>query len=158
MNRLIHGALLVSLMHTPMAGNVSAATPAATGMTGQTVMVTHTTTYTGGSREMPLIRDWVLARSSLPTDTLLGGSSEVRQIRIIHSFDASNDLTVFRKTDDPPLPLPAGGRPGDVIAVEAYTSAGFERWQFEWSGHARGGWINTRYTVDKSERAPTRPG
>jgi hypothetical protein len=59
--------------------------------------------------------------------------------------------------DNPPIPLPASGKPGDVISVSSQRNGGLESWTYKWRAGAKGGgsWSLIGYTFkyfDEQER------
>lgn len=50
--------------------------------------------------------------------------------------------------DSPPVPLPASGKPGEVISFSSERSGGMESWTYRWRAGANGGgsWTLIGYT------------
>jgi hypothetical protein len=59
--------------------------------------------------------------------------------------------------ENPPIPLPASGKPGEVISVSSQRTGGLESWTYKWRAGSKGGgsWSLIGYTFkyfDEQER------
>jgi len=82
---------------------------------------------------------------------------QAEQLEISRTVVFGPDSMQRAPGDSPPVPLPASGKPGDVISVSSQRNGGLETWTYKWRAGSKGGgsWSLIGYTFkyfDEQER------
>ncbi|MEN5425912.1 hypothetical protein ABE522_05985 [Stenotrophomonas pennii] len=82
---------------------------------------------------------------------------DAEQMEISRTVVVSSDNVQRTPGDNPPIPLPASGKPGEVISFSSQRNGGLESWTYKWRAGSKGGgsWSLIGYTFkyfDEQER------
>lgn len=150
MKKLLLKALLISFLPLTLIQGASAAT---------TSQQTTTSSYAANSAAVSQIQAWLLDHATYQKGSMIGDPGKLGTVQvtyIAHLVGSPRNLQTQGVGDNPPVPLPAGGNPGDTISVTSSSGGYTQSWSFEWhSNSSGGGWALTSYTYKKNDLPPT---
>jgi len=109
-------------------------------------------TYAAGSAEVRDIRSWLLRNAEYHNGAMIGDPDRLGAVRVTYTAVASAVQSLASPGDQPPVPLPATGNPGDTMSITSSSRGYTQTWTYQRVGSSTSGsWslIEYRFFQDR---------
>ena len=107
-------------------------------------------TYKKGTIEAQQVERWLADHVEFSGSDPLGDFGNLGTIVVRYATTHKNDaakIGIMGVGDNPPVPLPAGGSPGDTISITSCGGTVSQTWSYEWVSDSNGGrWVLVSYS------------